>query len=100
VTSFDRIKPPDSWARRQDEHDPQGRAALFTGVDEAVRSAKMGPDGGLAVTCSRCGETRRIDGRAAARIAAPLFLIAPWKRHPVFAVCPACGTRSWLRLTW
>jgi hypothetical protein len=98
--SFDRIKQPDAWSRRHDDSlgDPQGRAALFTGADEAVRAAKAGPENGVAVNCSRCGETRRIDTRTAGRMAAPLFLVAPWKRHPIFAVCPSCGVRSWLRL--
>jgi hypothetical protein len=98
--SFDRIKPPDAWSRRQDDSlgDPQGRAALFTGADEAVRQAKAGPENGVATACSRCGETRRIDARTAGRMAAPLFLLAPWRRYPIFAVCPACGVRSWLKL--
>jgi hypothetical protein len=99
--SFDRIKPPDAWSRRNAEadHDPQGRAALFTGVDDAVRTARAGPENGFGVTCSRCGATQRIDLRTAGRMAVPLFLVAPWKRHPIFAVCPSCGARSWLRLT-
>lgn len=98
--SFERIKAPDAWSRRQDDSpvDPQGRAALFTGADEAVRQAKTGPENGFAVTCSRCQRTCGIDARTAARMAAPLFLLAPWKRHPIFAVCPSCGVRSWLRL--
>lgn len=96
--SFDRIKAPDAWARREAPVDPEGRAALFTGADEAVRTAKAGPAEGFRVDCSRCRESTAIDGRTAARMAAPLFLVAPWKSHPVFAVCPACGIRSWLRV--
>lgn len=99
IVSFDRIKAPDAWARRNDSQgDPQGRAALFTGGDTAVRAAKAGPENGLSVSCSRCGQTRAVDARTATRMAAPLFLIAPWKRFPIFAVCPSCGVRSWLRL--
>lgn len=99
--SFDRIKPPDAWARREAEAtgDPEGRAALFTGADAAVRTARAGPENGFSASCSRCGESRRIDARTAGRMAAPLFLVAPWKRHPLFAVCPSCGVRSWLKLT-
>lgn len=96
--SFDRIKTPDGWARREDRPDPAGRAALFTGPDEAVRSARAGPPDGLHVACSRCGSASVVDGRGALRMAVPLFLFAPWKSHPVFAVCPACGARSWLRV--
>ena len=97
---FDRIKPPDGWARREEGGlaDPQGRAALFTGASEAVGAAKAGPPDGVRVDCSRCRATTAVDARTAARMAAPLFLLAPWKSHPVFAVCPTCGVRSWLRV--
>ena len=99
MSGFDRIKAPDAWARRQPESvDPQGRAALFTGADEAVSAAKAGPPEGFRVHCSRCEATTAVDSRTALRLAAPLFLLAPWKSHPVFAVCPACGARSWLRV--
>jgi hypothetical protein len=98
VSGFDRIKPPDEWSRRVEPQDPEGRAALFTGVDEAVHAAKVGPPQGFRVHCSRCGETTGVDVRTALRMAVPLFLLAPWKDHPVFAVCPSCGARSWLRV--
>ena len=99
-SGFDRIKSPDSWARREAgaDADPQGRAALFTGADEAVRAATAGPPDGFHVSCSRCGATTGIDTKTAVRLAAPLFLLAPWKSHPVFAVCPSCGVRSWVRV--
>ena len=98
MSGFDRIKQPDSWSRRVEPQDPEGRAALFTGVDETVRSAKVGPPQGFRVECSRCGDTSSVDGRTAVRMAMPLFLVAPWRQHPVFAVCPSCGARSWLRV--
>ena len=98
MSGFDRIKPPDAWSRREDAGDPEGRAALFTGSEQAVRAAKVGPPHGFHVTCSRCAQTTAIDTRTALRMAAPLFLVAPWRSHPVFAVCPACNVRSWLRL--
>ena len=99
MSGFDRIKPPDVWARRNPTAvDPEGRAALFTNADDAVRSAAVGPPGGFRVHCSRCDATTGIDSRTALRMAAPLFLVAPWKSHPVFAVCPGCGVRSWLRV--
>jgi hypothetical protein len=100
VSGFDRIKAPDEWARREagEQADPEGRAALFTGPDAAVRAARPGPPAGVKVHCSRCDQTTPIDGRTALRMAAPLFLLAVWKSHPIFAVCPGCGARSWLRL--
>ena len=97
---FDRIKPPDGWARREaaPEGDPQGRAALFTGADEAVGAAPAGPASGFTVTCSSCETVSAVDARTLGRMAVPLFLVLPWRRHPVFAVCPACSTRAWLRV--
>jgi hypothetical protein len=32
------------------------------------------------------------------RAALPLMLVAPWRREPVFARCPACRRRSWLAI--
>lgn len=98
MSGFDRIKSPDAWSRREVSGDPHGRAALFTGSEQAVHTAKVGPADGFRVSCSRCGEATAVDGRTAVRMAAPLFLLAPWRSHPVFAVCPACGVRSWLRV--
>ena len=100
MSGFDRIKPPDSWGRRaaHDTADPEGRAALFTGAEDVVRQAKVVPPEGVRVHCSRCEATTAVDGRTALRMAAPLFLVAPWKSHPIFAICPACNARTWLRV--
>lgn len=100
MSGFDRIKPPDGWARRHEafEGDPQGRGALFTGADEAVGAAPAGPAGGFMVTCSSCEAVSSVDAQTLVRMAVPLFLVLPWRRHPVFAVCPACSTRAWLRV--
>lgn len=98
MSGFDRIKAPDGWSRREDAGDPEGRAALFTGAEQVVNNAKVGPPEGFRVSCSRCSATTAIDSRTALRMAAPLFLVAPWRSHPVFAVCPSCGVRSWLRV--
>lgn len=97
---FDRIKPPERRLMERSEGprfdsgdaDPQGRAALYTAGPEP------GDDGAiLTVQCSRCEVESRLDPMGALRSAVPLFLVAPWKAHPVFAVCPACRRRSWLR---
>lgn len=97
---LDRIKPPEQRLLERpeglrldgDEADPQGRAALYTA---GVRRGQAA--GGVTVHCSRCDATSGLDVDTALRSALPLFLLAPWKDHPVFAVCPACGRRSWLR---
>jgi hypothetical protein len=104
-----------------EDADAEGRAALFTAGlqrdrDRAARERAGGAGresarrrghergagqaaaGGLAVHCSRCDVTSPLDAGAALRSALPLFLVAPWRDHPLFAVCPACGHRSWLKL--
>lgn len=82
---FDRIAPPaDRAGERTGE---RARSALFTSA----------PDRGVTVRCSRCGTTSRLDVVTALRSAVPLVLVAPWRDHPVFAICPACRRRSWLR---
>jgi hypothetical protein len=75
------------------------------GSDGAGATARGGADErrggglGLRARCSRCGATSTLDASAVVRAALPLFLVAPWRRHPVFALCPACRYRAWLRVT-
>lgn len=96
---LDRIKPPEQRLQERpeglrldgDEADPHGRAALYTGGGRRSRTA------GVTVHCSRCRVTSSLAAGTALRSAVPLFLLAPWKDHPVFALCPACRRRSWLR---
>lgn len=98
--SFDRIKPPEErlLSRRAGaDADPDGRAALFTGAPG--RPATGGALEGLAVRCSRCGAVSPLDARTALRAVLPLALVAPWRDHPVFAVCPSGRHRAWLKLT-
>jgi hypothetical protein len=97
---LDRIRPPAERLARTprgtagEGSDGAGRAALFT---HGRSHAGRGPASRLEVSCSRCGKTTAVDARTALRAALPLVLLAPWKPHPVFAVCPACGYRAWLR---
>ncbi len=108
------------------EADAEGRAALFTAgtgqaedrarqrargeaagrAEAAARAAATEPAEstsggvlGLVVHCRRCDATSPIDVQSAVRAVLPLALVAPWRRHPVFAVCPACRHRAWLRVT-
>lgn len=98
---FDRIKAPDQRLLERpegarfdtDDTDPDGRAALFS----HGHPPSGGPGGPPSVHCSRCDETTPVDAGTALRSVVPLFLVAPWRDHPVFAVCPACRRRSWLR---
>lgn len=94
---LDRIKAPPRRVRERPQGDrldapdadQQGRAALFT------HTQRRGPP--ITVHCSRCEATSPVDAGTALRSALPLVLVAPWRDHPVFAVCPACRRRSWLR---
>ena len=104
MTGFDRIKPPDRrLLERPEERRPEapgadrgGRAGLFS----AGRPTGGGgsPPLPLQLRCSGCDEVSTLDARTAVRSAAPLFLVAPWRSHPVFAVCPACRGRRWLKV--
>ena len=98
MNSFDRIKPPgqrlqerESRAERRPGGGSDGRAALVPDGPPVRR-----PGAVLAVHCSRCDATTPMALPGVLRSALPLFLVAPWKRHPVFAVCPACVHRAWL----
>lgn len=91
--SFDRIKPPDRRLLEREQPDPAGRGALFSATSPPRPTAS-----GLVLHCSRCERTSPLDASTALRSAIPLFLVAPWRRHPFFAVCPAGGHRAWLRV--
>lgn len=107
MNDFDRIKPPERRllerpdSRRPDAAaaDPAGRAALFSAADRSP-----GPSPGstlplprLRVECSHCGMVSGISAGKALRKALPLTLLAPWRSHPVFAICPCGERRAWLR---
>lgn len=99
---FDRIRVPErrpgGRPRREGAHrrDPRGRAALFSASDTAPRAG--GPVAG--VHCAGCGASSVMDLPTLLRSMYPLFLFVPWLPHPLFAVCPSCGRRSWLRPRW
>jgi hypothetical protein len=114
---FDRIKPPDRRIMERpagprldsEDADADGRAALFTAGPARDReraakeragrdAARGGAAEGLAVHCSGCDATTPLDAGTALRAALPLFLVVPWRDHPIFAVCPSCDRRTWLRV--
>jgi hypothetical protein len=98
-SKFDRIKRPErrllerpEGERLEEAPTADGRAALFT------HGRPIGDDtAAVAVHCSRCGASTALGTAAAVRSLVPLFLVAPWRDHPLFAVCPACRHRAWLR---
>jgi hypothetical protein len=73
--------------------DPQGRRALYsTATQEA-------PAGAVTVSCSRCGETSVATPRQAALLALPSLHLPLLRRtHPSWMRCPACRTRTWVRV--
>jgi hypothetical protein len=82
---FDRIRPPRA-GRGRDE-----REELFS-------AGGAGAGRGSALDCSRCGASSALDAGVALRAAIPLFLVVPWREYPIFALCPACERRAWLRI--
>jgi hypothetical protein len=105
VSGFDRIKPPEQRLLERGlgprlepggapEAGREGRAALFTAGGAPERTPVLA---GVALHCSGCDATTPLDAGVALRAALPLFLVAPWRDHPLFALCPACRRRAWLR---
>jgi hypothetical protein len=77
------------------EPDPLGKMALFSG-DEPRR-----PLGTLVVECSSCKRETPVSGVALLRSALPFSLHLPLvRRFSSYMRCPACGRRTWLRITW
>lgn len=103
--SFDRIKPPSQRDTERDldperHRDPAGRAALFSGAaGRPVTPGLLGELSQLAVHCAKCGRTSPLDAQSALRAVLPMALVAPWRDHPVFAVCPGGRHRAWLKVT-
>lgn len=99
-TGFDRIAPPGQRSRERSRResarpsDPRGRAALFSASAPRVGWAVAG------VQCGRCGASSVMDLPTLLGSVWPVFLFLPWLPYPLFAVCPACGRRSWLRPRW
>lgn len=100
-TEFDRIRPPQGrpYLRTAPEERGGGRLSearesLFSVGGDRVPGCSLG----LGLHCSRCGAATPLDAGTALRAAIPVFLVLPWRRHPIFGLCPACDRRAWLRL--
>ena len=87
--SFDRVQAPDPLRLRRD--DARGKRALFSVDTEAS------PTPALVVSCRRCGIERGVSREEVLPLLAP-----PWIANPVtrtlWARCPTCRRRSWLRV--
>lgn len=88
---FDRIRPVHAESPRR--ADPQGKQALFS-------SPEPEPTWGhAAVTCPACQRRTVVSLATLAKLTFP-GVYAPWPRsgHKVWARCPECGRREWLRV--
>jgi hypothetical protein len=95
---FDRLRrrssaPPAEPTVTDGPQDPQGRRSLFS-VAEQPPSV-----GAVTVSCSSCGLTSVATPRQLLGLAVPSVHLPLVKRsHPSWMRCPACGTRTWVRL--
>lgn len=97
---FERIKPVEQRLIDRGDHGPAGeqadeggRAALFSATSGQGRD----PSALVGVACDRCSEASALDLGGLLRAVFPMVVVVPWRSHPVFALCPACHHRSWLR---
>lgn len=51
----------------------------------------------LTVECGHCGDVCPMGVTDVVRHALPLTVVAPWRSHPVFALCPCGQRRAWLK---
>lgn len=112
---FDRVRPrspkapPRVVASADPPPDAEGKRALFSSGSEGAAPAT----GAVSVECSACGKTTVLSATQAVRAALPsLHLGLSFGRrgggtslgltrrpYPSWMRCPACGKRTWVRLT-
>jgi uncharacterized protein with PIN domain len=77
--------------------DPEGKRALFSPDAPPDRAPLFGT---VTVACSACEEVTVLTARQAVLIALPSLHLPLVKRnYPSWMRCPACGRRTWVRLT-
>lgn len=70
--------------------DPEGKAALF--------SQQPPSEGFLRLECSSCSSHTRVGVVELVGLALPLSFTNPFRYHHTLLRCPACGTRTWVRI--
>ena len=80
MSDFDRIA---TGGRQRDA----AREALFTD-----------PEGGLALSCGRCGALVGVTPATLLQALRPPVLLLPRPGRPLWGRCPACRQRAWLGL--
>ena len=91
---FDRLRPRSPEASPSSRpSDPEGRRALYSVADQ------MPSLGAVTIECSSCERTSVVTPRRLVGLAAPSLHLPLIKRdHPSWMRCPACGTRTWVRV--
>lgn len=86
-----RVPTPRQTPRRLT--DPQGKRALFS---DDIQAPSVGS---VALQCSRCDSRTVVSMVQAARLALPmLYVPTPGRTDRVWMKCPACSSRSWVRV--
>ena len=87
--SFDRVRPPDPMRLRR--RDTRGKRALFSVDTEST------PTHAIVVSCRKCGIERGVLREELLPLLAP-----PWIANPIartlWARCPTCRRRTWLKV--
>lgn len=86
---FERIRRPDP--AEPSRGDSQGKRAIYS-VDP-----ESNPTPAVLVECRRCGVERGLTAREATSLLRPPFLANPLT-HELWARCPTCERRAWLKL--
>ncbi|MEZ5185411.1 MAG: hypothetical protein R2720_06675 [Candidatus Nanopelagicales bacterium] len=84
---------PTPRANRRRMSDPQGKRALFS--DEIIPPSM----GSVALHCTKCDCRSVVSMVQVARLAMPmLYVPTPGRTDRVWMKCPACSSRSWMRV--
>jgi uncharacterized protein with PIN domain len=79
-----------------EERDPLGRMALFSDPEP-----DLPPEEHLFVECSSCLKETAVSPLDLVKSAFPLSIHLPLvRKYHSFMRCPACGRRTWVRVTY
>lgn len=98
TTSFDRVRPRAATEQpepevRGERADSEGKAALFSSLENPAHL------GTVTIDCSSCRRRTVTSYFKAARLAFPsIHLPVVHKPYPSWMQCPACRSRTWVRI--
>ena len=91
-----RPRTPGRPARGMEDRDPLGRMALFSDPEP-----DLPPEEHLFVECSSCLKETPVSPLDLVKSAFPMSIHLPFvRRYHSFMRCPACGRRTWVRVTY